>query len=74
MIVFSLLCCSFGMIFFLFFEAENIIDVGNSFYGAISGVVNLITLPVNILNADKVFKLIDRFEQIMKERKFFSQI
>lgn len=68
-IIFSLACCTVGMIHFVIFEAENMMDFGNSFYGASNGILNVISLSSNILKADKIFQLIKGFEKIINERK-----
>lgn len=67
LIVLSLLCGSVGMMHFVVFGVENIVDFGNSFYGASSGIFNLISLPINIMKTNKIFRLIKNLEQMISE-------
>lgn len=62
MTVFSFLCCSFDMVILAIFEPESIMDYEYSFFGAIFGILNVITIASHILKTNRIFKLIDGFE------------
>lgn len=68
-IVLLLAWCFVGMSEFLLLEAKTMIDIGNSFYGAVCAALNILTYPSNVLKRNKIFDVITRFEDIINKRE-----
>lgn len=62
--------CLFAMIAFLSFEQKTFVDFGNSFFGAVSFLLNLFTLSSYIFKQAKIRRLFDQFDEIIQESKF----
>lgn len=67
--VFLFLFCFSAMSVFVLFEADNILDLGNSFYGLVCAFLNACTLSSIVMKKSNIFKLINRFEDIIMKRK-----
>lgn len=64
------LWCFFTMSAFVMFEAENLIDLGNSFYGVVSALLNTFTFSsIVVMKKVKLFGIIDQFEQVIEKCK-----
>lgn len=61
--------CLIAIIAFLAFEPKTYVDLGNAFFGAVSFLLNLLTLSSLAVKHIKIFNLLDKFEEIIKERK-----
>lgn len=70
MIFSSLAFCFVTMVIFIFFEANSLVDFGNSFYGAATAMAIFIITSSNTLKSTKIFDLFARLEEFIKKRVF----
>lgn len=54
-------------------EENSIFEYGNLFYGAISFLLNIITLLSNILKQKKIFNIIDKLESTIENSEFLVE-
>lgn len=74
MIMSQFVYCFIAMSAFFLFKSESMIDFGNSFYGAACVAVHISSFSSNILERNEIFELINRFEDTIKERKFYTSL
>lgn len=63
-------CFLVGMTAFIIFKLNSIIDFVHLFYNESTVALNICTFSSNVVKRNEIFELFNRFEDVIKNRKF----